>query len=214
ETIISQHHSEQHPALIEPLQQIAQSSYYLTRYHLGVLRFFNGASDSFQQQLTEQVFQQGLKAHRQVVRILRTSQAAAETLAQAQIDLGDYLQRLQLPQASQKVYRRAWQTLQSGDRTTRQSNWLGQPMPLFPDNHNNVSEASSLARIKAHVDTKGKVERIEVLETYPADSSHVVSAAQAAARRLPFRVAVVDGEVVPGTVEFNLPLALSPVATP
>ncbi|MDM3870736.1 hypothetical protein QSV34_05155 [Porticoccus sp. W117] len=213
ENIISRHHNDDHLALIAPLEQIALSSHHLTEYNLTLLRFFS-EQGSFHQQLTEQVFQQGLEARRRVVRILRHNQASAETLAQAQIDLGDYLQRLQLPKASRKAYQQAWSTLHKAQRTEQLREWLGQPMPLLSDNQSHISDSSSLARIKAHVDTEGKVEHIEVLKTYPADNNQVSTAALQAARRLPYRVAVVDGEVVAGSVEFNLPLALSLTATP
>ena len=208
ERILKQHHDDQHASLIPALQLIAQSSYYLTEHQLVELRFFNNSN--FHQQLTEQVFQQGLQAHRRIVAIQRQQQAPAQQLAEAQINLGDYLQRLQLPDASQKAYRRAWKTLHDANHQDQLADWLGQPTPLLQESQRDYTEAASLARIKAHINAEGKPQQIEVLQTYPADNSQLESAALAAAQRIPFRIAVVDGKTVPGTVEFNLPLGIRP----
>ncbi|UTW44131.1 hypothetical protein KFE80_06855 [bacterium SCSIO 12696] len=213
EKLLSNHHSPEHIAVIDALELVARGNFYLTAHYLNDLRFFfSQRQSSLHEQLTEKVFQDGLAAHRRMIKIHQSNNATAGQIASAQIELGDYLQRFQLTNVSHKVYKNAWQTLHQANNEDLLASWLGQPVPLLESNLSATGNAP-LARIKAQVSVNGKAEKVEILGDPATQSPELASAAETALQKVVFRTAVIDGEVVPGMVEFDLPIK-EPAAHP
>ena len=202
--ILSDRYHPQHQRLIEPLQRIAENSYYLTSYYQTEARFFGARGESLHQHLIEDSFNQGLESYQQIVAIRRAQPSSPQQLATAQIALGDYLQLFRKHDESHNAYISAWKTLsQAGDNDSIER-LLGKPVKL-PDFGSNITLGSkAVARVKAQIDSTGRASDVEILETWPADNQLVVQSAQRDARHMVFRNRVVDGKVASGTVEFNL----------
>lgn len=200
-SIASEHNHEQ---LIESLEHIAESNYYLTRYYQHEARFFGSSGESMHTRLIQDGLAEGIESYEQIIAIHQNNNSSPKELALAQIALGDYLQLFRKHDESHKAYVSAWNTLNEAGDTDSLERLLGKPVKLPSFDSNPPVGTKAVARVKADIGPTGRATNVEVLETWPADNRLVVQTARRAAQLAVFRNQVVDGKVTSGTVEFNL----------